>query len=93
MTKFIFEFKIIDKDITINDQNVHSFRFVNIGETNAVINGQFILQAPQSANPNFIFDEDLKSGEKTGQGYKIKFANVSGKQNRIQIVMKIPLNE
>lgn len=93
MQKFIFEFKIIDKDTTINDQNVHSFRFVNIGETNALINGQFVLQAPQSANPNYIFDEDLKSGEKTGQGYKIKFQKVSGKADRIQVVMKIPLNE
>lgn len=87
--KFKYEFLVIDRDKKFNDQNVHSWRFVNIGETNAIINNSFQLQAPQTVNANYIFDEGIVAGEKTAQGYSIVFKNVATKKNAVQVIMKV----
>ena len=91
--KFKYEFLVIDRDKKFNDQNVHSFRFVNIGETNAIINNGFQLQAPQTSNANYIFDEGIVAGEKTAQGYSVVFKSKAGFKNAVQVIMKVEVTK
>ena len=90
--KYKFEFKLIDKDTVISDQNVSSFRFINYGNTDVVINNQLLLQRVQAGLPPFSFDENLSFGEKTAQQYKIVFKNVQGFVNLVQVIQKIAVN-
>ena len=87
--KFKFQFRIVDRDTIFTDQNVYSWRFVNIGETNAVINNNFLLQAQQIVNSQNVFDENLPAGQQTAQGYKIKFQDKAGFKNAVQVIQKI----
>lgn len=89
MEAFKFQFLIIDTDHTFTDQNVYAWKFVNIGETNAILNNNFLLQAQQVVNSQNVWDEQLASGQKTSQGYKIKFQNKAGFKNSVQVIQKI----
>lgn len=89
MESFKFQFLIIDTDQTLTDQNVYAWKFVNIGETNAILNNNFLLQAQQVVNSQNVWDEQLASGQKTSQGYKIKFQNKAGFKNSVQVIQKI----
>lgn len=86
---FKYQFLIIDTDTNFTDQNIYSWRFVNIGSSSAVINNNYLLQAQQVVNTNNVFDENLPAGQKTAQGYKIKFNTKVGEVNRVQVIMKI----
>ena len=87
--KFKFLFLIVDKDTTFTDQNVTAWKFVNIGETDCLINNQFLLQSPQSANPQCVFEESLFMNEKTANGYKLVFKNRASFIQRVQVIQKI----
>ena len=92
--KFKFNFLIVDRDITLTDQNVHSYRFVNIGGWPVLINNQLYLGESQGTALHNFFDENMQAGEKTAQGYQIRFIQpaqpTSGPQ--LQIIMKMPVN-
>lgn len=92
--KFKFNFLLIDKDTTLVDQNVHSYRFVNIGGWPVMINNQLYLGESQGTALHNFFDENMQSGEKTAQGYTIRFikpANPTG-DPQLQVIMKMPVN-
>lgn len=90
--KYKFNFLLIDQDIRIVDQNVIEYRFVNIGEVDATINNNFLLQG---SNPNTniqrVFDEAMKTDQKTAQSYSIVF-DQNAQENaikKIQVIQKI----
>jgi hypothetical protein len=87
-----FSFRLIDRDQEITSQNVISFKFINYGETNVIINGQLTLPPAQAGQtPNF-FEENIGAGETTAQGYKVVFKNVPNKKNILQVIEKIIVN-
>ena len=91
--KYKFIFQIITDDITITDQNVTKYEFRNIGTNDCTINNQFLLQKPNAvagANPQFRYEEDIRTGEKTAQGYKLVFkTNVGVVINAVQMIQKV----
>jgi hypothetical protein len=91
--KFKFNFRLITSDTTISDQNVTSFKFINLGEQNVLINNQLLLQGIQvGVSPQF-FDEGLSFGEKTAQQYKVVFAKTINKTNLLQLIEKIEVRD
>jgi len=91
--KFKFNFRLITSDTTISDQNVTSFRFINLGEQNVLINNQLLLQGIQTGVSPQFFDEGFNTGEKTAQQYKIVFAKALNKTNLIQLIEKIEVRD
>lgn len=95
MKKFKYVFRLIDTDTTISDQNVTSFKFINIGKADVLINNQLLLRAVDltTVQPNF-FEENIFTNEKTAQQYKIVFirGEVEG-QGLIQVIQKIEVQD
>ena len=88
--KYKFNFLLIDQDVRLVDQNVIEWRFINIGEVDAVINNNFLLEAPKlSLFANTIYDENLKTNQKTAQSYSIVFKKNTQRIPKIQVIQKI----
>ena len=90
--KFKFNFLLIDNDVRLVDQNVIEYRFVNIGEVDAVLNNNFLLQANNPAtNLQKTFDENMKTDQKTAQSYSIVFDKNAAQtaKKKIQVIQKI----
>lgn len=92
--KFKFKFLIITEDVTLIDQNVWSWTFINNGDAPATINNNFFL-APKGTNqPTQVFSENLNANEKTAQSYKIVFNGIGGPGARnIQCIMKVEVKD
>jgi hypothetical protein len=92
--KFKFKVLIITEDVTLIDQNVWSWTFINIGPTPALINNNYFLAAQTNfAYPNAVYHENLGSNEKTAQGYKIVFYAGAPEDRRIQCIMKVEVKD
>jgi len=88
--KYKFNFLLIDQDVRLVDQNVIEWRFINIGAVDAVINNNFLLEAPKlSLFAQTIYDENLKTNQKTAQSYSIVFQKNTGRLPKIQVIQKI----
>jgi hypothetical protein len=88
--KYKFNFLLIDQDIRLVDQNVIEWRFINIGGVDALINNNFLLEAPKlNTFANCIFDENLKTNQKTAQSYSIVFVKNQQLRPKIQVIQKI----
>lgn len=93
MRKYKFNFRLITNDTTVSDQNVTSFKFINLGEQNVTINNQLLLQGIQANTPPQYFDEGLSTGEKTAQEYKIVFSRTANKTNLLQLIERIEVQD
>ena len=90
--KYKFNFLLIDQDVRLVDQNVIEWRFINIGEVDAMINNNFLLQGSNPiSNIQRVFDENMKTDQKTAQSYNIVFDQnaIENAKRKIQIVQKI----
>lgn len=90
--KYKFNFLLIDQDIRLVDQNVIEWRFINIGEVDAMLNNNLLLQG---SNPNTnlfrVFDENMKTDQKTAQSYLVVFDKTANPTavKKIQVIQKI----
>jgi hypothetical protein len=88
--KFKFNFLLIDQDVRLVDQNVTEWRFINIGEQDAVINNNFLLEAPKlNQFANCVYDENMKTNQKTAQSYSVVFKKDPQTLAKIQVIQKI----
>lgn len=90
--KYKFNFLLIDQDVRLVDQNVIEWRFINIGEVDAMINNNFLLQGSNPiSNIQRVFDENMKTDQKTAQSYNIVFDQnaIENAKRKIQVVQKI----
>lgn len=96
MKKFKYIFRMISNDTIITDQNIISFKFINYGTVNVIINNQLYLPAtPKSINPNF-FDENMQAGEMTAMGYNVVFKEETDPDDirrQLQCIMKVAVSD
>lgn len=92
--KYKFNFLLIDQDVRLVDQNVIEWRFINIGEQDAVLNNNFLLEAPKvNQFVNCVYDENMKTNQKTAQSYNVVFKKLADKINKIQVIQKIEVQD
>ena len=89
---------MISNDTIITDQNIISFKFINYGTVNVVINNQLFLPANngiKSIPPNY-FDENMQEGQMTAMGYNVVFkeeTNPDDIRRQLQCIMKVAVSD
>ena len=96
MQKFKYIFRMISNDTIITDQNIISFKFINYGSVNVVINNQLFLPAVGiKAVPNY-FDENMQEGQMTAMGYNVVFKEETDPEDirrQLQCIMKVAVSD
>lgn len=84
---FFFNFQIYQKNIVLNDRQVHQYEFINLSTAPVTLNNQLTLKAGTNLSR---FSENILENEKTSTQYQITFADETDPTNNLLVITKIP---